>query len=120
MIEVYGDKTGFGWELGEIVGAQIVSVPMTVPFERAKEIFMTNMSALVGVFVVLFIVLNVFLNIVILKPIERMSQIAEEVSLGKLDSPEYVKQGKDEVASLSRSFNRMRRSLQNALKMLDE
>jgi protein-histidine pros-kinase len=45
-----------------------------------------------------------------------MSRIADAVSLGKLDLPEYVVKGSDEIASLSASFNRMRRSLEEALK----
>jgi protein-histidine pros-kinase len=40
--------------------------------------------------------------------------------MGEEDVPEYVKPGKDEIASLSASFNRMRRSLENAMKMLEE
>jgi protein-histidine pros-kinase len=49
-----------------------------------------------------------------------MSSIAHEVSMGKLNVEEYVPRGKDEIASLAESFNRMRRSLFNAMNMLDE
>jgi protein-histidine pros-kinase len=45
-----------------------------------------------------------------------MSRIANEVSLGKLGLPEYVVRGSDEIALLSASFNRMRRSFEEALK----
>jgi protein-histidine pros-kinase len=31
MIKLYGPANGFGWKLNEIVGAQVVSVPMTLP-----------------------------------------------------------------------------------------
>ncbi|MDZ7620881.1 MAG: hypothetical protein U5O69_00005 [Candidatus Competibacteraceae bacterium] len=50
----------------------------------------------------------------------RRFAIASEVSMGKPDVPEYVRQGSDEIASLSQSFNRMRLSLENAMKMLGE
>jgi protein-histidine pros-kinase len=40
--------------------------------------------------------------------------------MGKLEVPEYKPKGNDEVASLAESFNRMRRSLVNAMKILDE
>ena len=53
-------------------------------------------------------------------PIHTMSSIAHEVSMGNMDVPEYELKGKDEVASLSRSFNRMRRSLVNAMKMIED
>jgi protein-histidine pros-kinase len=57
---------------------------------------------------------------VVVRPAVKISAIASRVSMGEEDVPEYVKPGKDEIASLSASFNRMRRSLENAMKMLEE
>ena len=48
-----------------------------------------------------------------------MSAIASEVSLGNMDAPEFAERGRDEIASLAGSFNRMRRSLANAMKLLE-
>jgi protein-histidine pros-kinase len=48
-----------------------------------------------------------------------MATTAEKVSMGDASIPEYEYTGKDEVGSLSRSFNRMRRSLDSAMKMLE-
>ena len=50
----------------------------------------------------------------------RIAATANEVSLGNMDAPEVAVRGNDEIASLAESFNRMRRSLANALKMLGE
>ena len=36
MLDLYGIANGFGWKMNEIIGAQIVSVPMTVPI-AARE-----------------------------------------------------------------------------------
>jgi HAMP domain-containing protein len=120
VTDIYGTTNGFGWKLNDIVGAQIVSVPMTVPLERAWKTFLTFIGLLEVVFFLIMILLNILLHIVIIKPVLKMSKIANEVSLGNMDIPEYTKPGKDEIASLSASFNRMRRSLENALKMLGE
>lgn len=49
-----------------------------------------------------------------------MSIKADEVSMGALDVEELKINSADEVGSLARSFNRMHRSLDNAVKMLDE
>jgi len=46
--------------------------------------------------------------------------MADSVSMGQMDTPEYTRDSKDEIGSLSMSFNRMRRSLQNAMAMLEE
>ena len=120
MIDLYGSANGFGWKFGETVGAQIVSVPEQVPLERAHHALITMMIELAGVFVVMMILLNVLLNFFIVRPLRRISTVASEVSLGNLDAPEVVPKGRDEIASLADSFNRMRRSLENALKLLEQ
>jgi protein-histidine pros-kinase len=120
MTDIYGVNNGFGWKLGEIIGAQVVTVPMSVPLERARQTFTTFMILLGGVFVLLLVLLNILLHFVVIRPVVRMAGIATDVSMGKPDVPEYVRQGKDEIASLSQSFNRMRLSLENAMKMLGE
>src|SRR5260370_39905504 len=37
MTALYGSQNGFGWKLGEIVGAQIVSIPLTLPLARGYQ-----------------------------------------------------------------------------------
>ncbi|TVR61615.1 MAG: DUF3365 domain-containing protein [Candidatus Competibacteraceae bacterium] len=120
MTDIYGVNNGFGWKMGEIIGAQVVTVPMAVPLARAQQTFTTFMILLGGVFFLLLVLLNILLHFVVIRPVTRMSEIASEVSMGKPDVPEYVRQGSDEIASLSQSFNRMRLSLENAMKMLGE
>ncbi|MBK8508459.1 MAG: DUF3365 domain-containing protein [Candidatus Competibacteraceae bacterium] len=120
MTDIYGVNNGFGWKMKEIVGAQVVTVPMAVPLARAQKTFNTFMLLLGGVFLLLLVLLNILLHFVIIKPVVRIADIANEVSMGKPDVDEYVRPGKDEISSLSQSFNRMRLSLENAMKMLGE
>jgi len=120
MVALYGDRNGFGWKLNEIVGAQIVSVPMSVPVAKAKRAFFTFMISLSVVFLVLFVALNLMLGRLIIKPIADMARVADQVSTGNFDIPEFKESGKDEVSALATSFNRMRRSLEKAMKMIDE
>jgi protein-histidine pros-kinase len=118
MVDLYGTAGGFGWKLGEIVGAQIVSVPMQVPLARAWSTFLVVMVGLAIVFLVMIVLLNLLLQYVIIRPVGRIAAAASDVSLGNLDAPEFTVKGRDEIASLAESFNRMRRSLTNALKLL--
>lgn len=120
MIRLYGTANGFGWQPNEIVGAQIVSIPMAVPIHKATNAFYTFMGSLLGIFVLIFVVLNVMLNSIIVKPLAHMAQLADEISTGNLQLPEFPTTGKDEVAILARSFNRLRRSLEKALNMMEE
>ena len=118
MVASYGTANGFGWQLNEVVGAQVVSVPMAVPIAHAQRAFATFMSTLVGVFVLIIVALNVLLRRVVITPVKRMAEIADQVSKGQADAPEFQTEGEDEIAVLGRSFGRMRRSLEKAIAML--
>ena len=119
MVKLYGEANGFGWKHQEIVGAQIVSVPMTVPLAKADEAFRTFMTSLLAVFVLAFVVLNITLSVLIIRPVIRMSKAADQVSTGNFDLPEFAATGRDEIAVLATSFNRLRRSLEKAMKLLE-
>lgn len=120
MVERYGPANGFGWQLNEIVGAQIVSVPTQVPLERAARAFRTFMISLTLVFTFIFVVLNFMLYFMVIRPVTVLSRVADEVSLGRLDAPEFPSRGGDEIGVLAESFNRMRKSMVQAMKMLEE
>ncbi len=120
MTDIYGVNNGFGWKMTEIIGAQVVTVPMSVPLARAQKTFTTFMILLGGVFLLLLVLLNILLHFVVIRPVVQIAGIANEVSMGKPDVPEYVKPGSDEISSLSQSFSRMRLSLESAMKMLGE
>jgi HAMP domain-containing protein len=119
MIDLYGSAHGFGWKLGDVIGAQIVTVPMTVALAKAHKAFLVLLAGLAAVFAVMLLLLNLLLHLFIVRPVRRISAMASEVSLGNLDIPEYEPRGRDEIASLATSFNRMRRSLVNAMRMLE-
>ena len=119
MIRHYGSNNGFGWQPREVIGAQIVSVPMAVPVRMADESFRTLIIDLAAVFLASLIVLDLVLLFAVVRPLRRLSTMADQISVGQMDIPELPVRGKDEIAVLADSFNRMRRSLERALKMLE-
>lgn len=120
MTDIYGSAHGFGWKLNETVGAMVVSVPMTVPLQRARTLLHTYMWSLLAVFAFLFITLNVAVQLFVTRRITTLSRNADDVSLGKFDAAAFDTRDGDELATLSQSFDRMRTSLASAMKMLDE
>jgi len=72
-----------------------------------------------AVFLLAFVVLNATLSVLIVRPVIRMSGVADQVSTGNFEVPEFVATKKDEIAVLATSFNRLRRSLQHAMKLLE-
>jgi nitrogen fixation/metabolism regulation signal transduction histidine kinase len=97
-----------------------VSVPMQVPLKRANQAFLVFMIAIIGIIALIGILLNILLHVVVIRPVNRVVQSADKVSMGALDAVELEVKGNDEIASLAKSINRMHRSLVNAVKMLDE
>lgn len=120
MVKIYGSNNGFGWNLNEVIGAQIVSVPMGLPIRNANRAFVTFISSLALVFAVLFVVLNVMLTQLIVEPITDLSFAADQISKGQVNVAELPAKGKDEVAQLGQAFNRMRRSLEKAISLIDK
>ena len=119
MVDKYGPANGFGWQLNEVIGAQVVSVPMTLPLQRAEDNFRLFIGSLVGVFIVVGLVLNGMIWLVVVRPVTQLAALADRVSQGELDAPDFVVKGKDEIAALAESFARMKASVVQAMKMLD-
>ena len=119
MVDKYGPANGFGWQMNEVVGAQVVSVPMALPLARAEQNFKLFIASLVGVFVVVGVVLNVMIWWVVVRPVTRLSELADRVSQGELNAPDFVSTSKDEIGVLTESFARMKTSVVQAMKMLE-
>jgi HAMP domain-containing protein len=120
MIDLYGPANGFGWKLNEIVGAQLVSVPMSVPIERARQTFRSFMVSLALVFFATFVLLNVMLHTMVIRRVTRLAKIADQVSMGELEAGDFHTRSKDEIGTLTTAIGRMKESLVQAMKMLGE
>ena len=120
IIRQYGSSNGFGWQLNEVVGAQIISVPMAFPDGIAKQALRSSMTALVLIALVTLLVLNITLAFFVTRPVYRLAIRADEISKGNLEIPELPVSGHNEISVLAASFNRMHRSLKSALKMLGQ
>jgi HAMP domain-containing protein len=118
LVARYGPSNGFGWKLNEVLGAQVVSVPMAVPMQRADQALWLVVGVLAAVFLLIGAALNFMLWKLVIQPVSRLSSIADKVSLGE-DAPEFEARSKDEIGVLSASFGRMRTSLTQAMQMLE-
>jgi protein-histidine pros-kinase len=118
MIRKYGSDHGFGWQPNEIIGAQIVSVPTAVPVSIADKAFHSLMFSLIVAFAALIVATNVILLLLIIRPVRRLARVANQVSTGELEGAELPVRGKDEIAELTASFNRLFTSLAKAMRLL--
>ena len=119
LVDKYGPANGFGWQLNEVVGAQLVSVPMAVPLARAHDAWVLFMGMLSAAFASIAVVLNLMLWWLVIRPVTQLSGIADRVSLGELGAPAFNAAARDEIGRLAVSFSRMRKSLVQALRLLE-
>jgi HAMP domain-containing protein len=118
VVKTYGSVNGFGWKENEVVAAQIVSVPMAVPIQIADQAFRRLLLYLVATFLITLASIDFALYFIIIRPVRRLSDMADRISKGQLDLPELPAGGKDEIAAVTASFNRMYVSLVKAIRML--
>ena len=91
---------------------------MSVPLAVARKTYITFLIILVVIFAIICVILNLLLHYLVIAPVKRVTAMADAVSLGDETVESYVKPGKDEISSLSVSFNRMRESLKHAMAMI--
>jgi len=120
LLTTYGPNNGFNWKMGDVVGAQIVSIPMSVPKAMANKAFYALVQSLVVVFAATLLALNIMLTLIVIRPVRHLSRVADEISKGKVEGDDLPVKGKDEISDLAASFNRMQRSLKKAMQMLEK
>jgi HAMP domain-containing protein len=77
------------------------------------------MGMLSAVFATIAVVLNLMLWWLVIRPVMQLAGIADRVSLGELGAPAFNAQARDEIGRLAVSFGRMRKSLVQALRLLE-
>ncbi len=119
MLKRYGNRNGFGWNLGEIVGAQIISVPTTVPLQLAQKGLRELLIDLSAIFLFAILLIDAGLYLIVIRPLRTISNSADRISQGEMDLDQLAVSGNDEVAQVTRSFNRMHTSLKKAIDLLN-
>lgn len=119
MVDVFGTANGFGWRLGEVVGAEIVTVPTGPALAAARGALGRLLLVVALVFVLLLAAVNLVLHRLVVARLRRVAAAAEAVSLGDPGVPSFAEERGDEIGGLAAAFERMRRSLVTAMAMLD-
>jgi protein-histidine pros-kinase len=119
MIAKYGSAAGFGWKVGEIIGAQIIQIPETFALARAEVTFRVFMGSLLAVLLAVAVTLNGLLWWIFIRPITKISALADQISLGDINAPDFATGSRDEIGMLANALSRMRRSLVQAMSMLE-
>jgi protein-histidine pros-kinase len=118
MLERYGGNNGFGWQAGEVIGAQVVSVPLATATDKADRHFRMFLVAVVATLAGVMLAVNVVLHALVLRPLRRTAEVADRLSRGEPQTGAFPEGAGEEITGLARAFERMRISLEKSMKLL--
>jgi len=121
LIAEYGAENGFGWEVGEVVAAQMVYVPAEEVQAIAWESFSVVMVISASVFAALLLFISLFLRGRIIAPVTQLGGLAQKLGAQELHSEEELEQEiqalsstaarSDELGQLTTVFSKMAREV---------
>jgi HAMP domain-containing protein len=118
LVATYGSENGFSWKLGEVVGAQIVSVPIGAIYKAKHDSLGLVGSLNLATYAVTSVVLLAFISRAIVRPMREISARAFEASIHP-DRVEFSEKHRaDEIGRIAQSIERMKQSLLIAMQML--
>ena len=110
VVEQYGTNSGYGYTIGQVVGANFVAVPLTNINSLILKRSLVAFGLLTLLFSGIFILMDRLVQRFVLKPVINMARsvseglLEEEVSVGR----------EDEIGELAHAVELMRRSLVTA------
>jgi nitrate reductase cytochrome c-type subunit len=119
MLKLYGPANGFGWKFEEVVGSQIVSVPLSLPIKRANQSFYILAGVLLAGFLLVFIIMSLIVRKLFINRLLSASKIVEAVNQGNSDRPKFEIRGNDEFAHFFESIEHLCKQQEIANRMMD-
>lgn len=112
----YGTTSGFGWEVGKIVGVTVVGVPLT----DIKQLVIKRSLIAAAILTVMFTLITLTISLLVkrnvIKPLVGITDAAVAVAKGKLNQSLDVDRDGSEVGELGHAVEMLRRSLVAAMK----
>ncbi len=121
QLATYGDKSGFGWQMNDVIAAQTIYVPADDVISHTWRNMTVIMAIFSAIFTIAILAINRLLKRTVIQPIRHLTTIARYLSNSSL-TPEQVKefetptivkvaQRQDEPGQLARTFQHMAREV---------
>jgi methyl-accepting chemotaxis protein len=114
LIATYGSENGFGWELNQVISAQMIYVPAEAVLGSARQAFIGIMAATIIMLSVALLTLNYLVRRNVVRPVERIAAIAVKVGSDQVtqldvdnDPLGKVAERGDELGQLAKVFRQM-------------
>ena len=120
MVAKYGPNNGFGWKVNDIVGVQLLTVPVTKQFRSTLELVSILIGGLALIFAAAYFALTAAMEATVSGPLDRLATAADRASRSTSETPELPSSGAREIRLLADAIQRLRISLMKALSQLGE
>ncbi len=116
LLASYGDKNGFGWNLNDIIGTQILYFPTKQVNDISNHYLSLAIEFFISIFVITLIIVNILLKQIVnsLQPMMKLAQTISADGLNLQDSPQVdlksldpITARTDELGQLGRVFRTM-------------
>jgi HAMP domain-containing protein len=118
QIERYGTLNGYDWKLNEIVGAQIISLPVNRVSDRVRQSFLLILGIVSLIFAAVIFLVNVLLSRTVIKPLNHLSRVAKKIAAGSFEE-EFEQLSNDEIGNLAKALKGMKLCLAQLRQELD-
>jgi len=97
----------------------VISVPLAAAEADAHRALHGIVIAIAGVFLLLLALANGLVYGLTVRPLRRIARIADALSRGESPAEQFPGGGSTEITALARAFERMRVSLEKAMRLLE-
>ncbi|NER79686.1 MAG: DUF3365 domain-containing protein [Leptolyngbya sp. SIO1D8] len=130
LIKTYGNRNGFGWQLGETVAAQMVYVPANEVLARGQRYLGLVMAIVVSILAATVLLINRLLKRRVVQPLKQLTAVTRRLSYAYASATpttesesiklSQVAQRPDEPGQLARAFQQMAQIVVNRERTLSD
>lgn len=108
LVDIYGDERGFHREVGEVVSAQSIMIPLTEAYQTANRLSLAYGGILLAFMSGVAVFLYGYTDRLIFSRIDRLKQHFDNITTGRAEIQEQmVILGEDEISELNNYFNHL-------------
>lgn len=118
MLARYGNVNGFGWQLNEVVGIQLLTVPVTRQFSGLMGLTAYLAGGLLLIFTLCYAALSASLDSLLVRPLKALAATADAASVSGGHAVRVPREAVSELTSIAEAIERLRRSLARSMAQL--
>jgi len=118
MVARYGNTNGFGWQLNEVVGVQLLTVPVTAQLAWLIRLTAYLAAGLLAIFLLCYWGLSTAMDTFLVRPMKSLAAAAESASLAGSPAVTVPPGAAAELTRIGAAIERLRRSVVRSLAQL--